>query len=566
MKNLQILTLSLLLLMHLSLIAQQPKAQRLVLLEEFTSSTCGPCALVNPTIVQRLQQNPDKFTAIFYHVSWPSPGNDPMYLANTQENNARVNYYGVNTVPYSVIDGNYYKGHPNGWTMTTINNRYTMPSPAEIQLQHYLNAAQDSIFVNMLVIPTDLMSGSQLVAQNVIIEKHIHFNTPPGTNGEKDFYNVMKKMLPGAGGTYLPTPLSPGDYVILQYSWKLANVYDNNELAAVGFIQNNSSKEILQTANSSTAPIIPLYDNDGEILTLSNVASENCTGKITPIIRIRNNGSNPLSSITLKYRIGNHPEQEYTWTGNIGFLQSKNITLPEYLFTPQNPSTLKIYIDKVNQLQDEYRKNDTLTFQLTDPKTVTTLLNLWIKTDNKPEEITWNIKTIDDSLVASGGPYTEANTLIKETITVESEHCYQFSLYDAGGNGLCCANGLGFFTLFDDKNITIVEGTTFGSEVLAQFYSQSGVGIEDISTQNLFVIPNPAKHLAAINFNMTTMGKVTLNIYDMNGVRVSKTVSKIFPKGQQKLELNVEKMSSGIYLIEMIMPDQKVLRQRLIVL
>ncbi|HAW58559.1 MAG TPA: hypothetical protein DCX03_06040, partial [Bacteroidales bacterium] len=288
--------------------------------------------------------------------------------------------------------------------------------------------------------------------------------------------------------------------------------------------------------------------------------------KITPIIRIRNNGSNPLSSITLKYRIGNHPEQEYTWTGNIGFLQSKNITLPEYLFTPQNPSTLKIYIDKVNQLQDEYRKNDTLTFQLTDPKTVTTLLNLWIKTDNKPEEITWNIKTIDDSLVASGGPYTEANTLIKETITVESEHCYQFSLYDAGGNGLCCANGLGFFTLFDDKNITIVEGTTFGSEVLAQFYSQSGVGIEDISTQNLFVIPNPAKHLAAINFNMTTMGKVTLNIYDMNGVRVSKTVSKIFPKGQQKLELNVEKMSSGIYLIEMIMPDQKVLRQRLIVL
>ncbi|HAL64577.1 MAG: Secreted protein with Por secretion system C-terminal sorting domain [Bacteroidetes bacterium 38_7] len=566
MKNLQILTLSLLLLMHLSLIAQQPKAQRLVLLEEFTSSTCGPCASVNPTIVQRLQQNPDKFTAIFYHVSWPSPGNDPMYLANTQENNARVNYYGVNSVPYSVIDGNYYTGHPNGWNMTTINNRYTMQSPAEIQLQHYLNAAQDSIFVNMLVIPTDLMSGSQLVAQNVIIEKHIHFNTPPGTNGEKDFYNVMKKMLPGAGGTYLPTPLSPSDYVILQYSWKLANVYDNNELAAVGFIQNNSSKEILQTANSSTAPIIPLYDNDGEILTLSNVAPENCTGKITPIIRIRNNGSNPLSSITLKYRIENHPEQEYTWTGNIGFLQSKNITLPEYLFTPQNPSTLKIYIDKVNQLQDEYRKNDTLTFQLTDPKTVTTLLNLWIKTDNKPEEITWNIKTIDDSLVASGGPYTEANTLIKETITIESEHCYQFSLYDAGGNGLCCANGLGFFTLFDDKNITIVEGTTFGSEVLSQFYSQSGVGIEDISTQNLFVIPNPAKHLAAINFNMTTMGKVTLNIYDMNGVRVSKTVSKIFPKGQQKLELNVEKMSSGIYLIEMIMPDQKVLRQRLIVL
>jgi hypothetical protein len=315
------------------------------------------------------------------------------------------------------------------------------------------------------------MSGSQFVAQIVIIEKHIHFNTLRN-QWRKDFYNVMKKMLPGAGGTYLPTPLSPGDYVILQYSWKLANVYDNNELAAVGFIQNNSSKEILQTANSSTAPIIPLYDNDGEILTLSNVAPENCTGKITPSIRIRNNGSIPLSSITLKYRIENHPEQEYTWTGNIGFLHRKTLTLPSTVYTTKSKYSQNLN-DKVNQLQDEYRKNDTLTFQLTDPKTVTTLLNLWIKTDNKPEEITWNIKTSDDSLVASGGPYTEANTLIKETITVESEHCYQFSLYDAGGNGLCCANGLGFFTLFDDKNITIVEGTSFGREVLAQFYQQS---------------------------------------------------------------------------------------------
>lgn len=48
------------------------------------------------------------------------------------------------------------------------------------------------------------MSGSQLVAHNVVIEKHIHFNTAPGTNGEKDFYNVMKKMLPGSGAPACP--------------------------------------------------------------------------------------------------------------------------------------------------------------------------------------------------------------------------------------------------------------------------------------------------------------------------------------------------------------------------
>lgn len=83
--RLNYLFLALVMAIPFGLEAQSPKAQRLVLLEEFTSSTCGPCAAANPTIISRLQQNPDKFTAIFYHVGWPSPGNDPMYLHNPQE-------------------------------------------------------------------------------------------------------------------------------------------------------------------------------------------------------------------------------------------------------------------------------------------------------------------------------------------------------------------------------------------------------------------------------------------------------------------------------------------------
>lgn len=358
--RLNYLFLALVMAIPFGLEAQSPKAQRLVLLEEFTSSTCGPCAAANPTIISRLQQNPDKFTAIFYHVGWPSPGNDPMYLHNPQESNARVSYYSVNSVPHSVLDGNFYSGHPNGWTMTTINNRLAVPSPCEIDLQHYLNSAQDTIFLNMLIKFTDPMSGSQLVAHNVVIEKHIHFNTAPGTNGEKDFYNVMKKMLPGSGGTSLPSSMEAGDYVIVQTSWKLANVYDKNELAAIGFIQNNATKEVFQTANSSTNPITPLYANDAQILELRNVAPENCSGVVSPVITIRNNGSNSVTQLKVKYRVDDNPEQEYTWAGNLSLLKKVKIPLPDYSFTSQYPAQLKIYISAINGVQDEYRKNDTI--------------------------------------------------------------------------------------------------------------------------------------------------------------------------------------------------------------
>ncbi len=557
--------LFLLVVIPLTLQAQDPKAQRLVLLEEFTSSTCGPCASANPTIVSRLQQNPDKFTAIFYHVGWPSPGNDPMYLHNTQDANARVSYYNVTTVPRSIIDGNYYAGHPNGWTMTTINNRWSMPSPCEINLQHYLNAAQDSIFLNMLIKPTSAMSGSQLVAHNVVIEKHIHFNTPPGTNGEKDFYNVMKKMLPGSGGTSLPSSLDVGDYVIIQTAWKLANVYDINELAAVGFIQNNATKEVFQAANSTTNPVTPLYANDAQILGISNVAPENCSGTVSPIITVRNNGSNNLTQLKVKYRVDNNPEQEYVWTGNLGLLNRTLVALPAYFFTPQYPGQLKIYISEVNGVQDEYRKNDTLTFTLLQPKVATPTVYLWIKTDNKPQDITWEIvDALDGTTAGSGGPYAQANTMIKETISLQEGRCYRFGIYDASGDGLCCANGLGYFTLFYGNNQVITDGTTFGSEVLAQFNTQSGVGINETRSLGFTIYPNPCTHLALVQYTSSVTGSAVIRLMDVSGQELMRKVLRVESMGINQVELDLTGVATGWYLAELSLPNGQTLRAPLI--
>ena len=148
------------------------QSQRLVLLEHFTQASCGPCATYNPSIHTLLTANPDMITSIMYHTSWP--GYDPMYNHNTVENGARTGYYGVNSVPNSVLDGNVYNGHPNGWNIGTVNARYAVTSPVELSMYHELSADQSTLTVTMMIYATeDIAAGMK--AHMAVIEKHIHF-------------------------------------------------------------------------------------------------------------------------------------------------------------------------------------------------------------------------------------------------------------------------------------------------------------------------------------------------------------------------------------------------------
>ncbi|MDP3444549.1 MAG: hypothetical protein Q8T08_16950, partial [Ignavibacteria bacterium] len=124
----------------------QAQSTRMLLAEGFTSSTCGPCASQNPAFDALLHANTDKITSIKYHMSWPAPGNDPMYLHNTVDNNARRTYYSINSVPHVYLSGNYMHGTPSQINQTTINTYAANPSPFEITMQHKLNASQDSVF------------------------------------------------------------------------------------------------------------------------------------------------------------------------------------------------------------------------------------------------------------------------------------------------------------------------------------------------------------------------------------------------------------------------------------
>jgi hypothetical protein len=530
------------------------QSQRLVLLEEFTSATCGPCVSKNTTFHNWQTQNPDKFTSIYYHVNWPSAG-DPMNLANPADASTRVNYYmpsGNHYVPYSVLDGNYYNGSAAGWTMTTVNNRYAVPSPFEVSVKHQISVGQDSVFSYMLIKCTQNVSAS-MTAHNVIIEKYIHFNAAPcaNSNGERDFYNVMKKMLPTSSGTTLPTTMAPGDYVLLEGIWKFGTVYDVTQIAAVGFVQDKTTKEIYQTANSSTDALVMPYNTDLEVLNVSNVPAATCKSKIVPSVTVRNNGNDAITSMTIKYKVNDGTLNTYTWNGSITSMQKAVIALPEYSFSLLPQNTLMIYTTNPNNISDQYPKNDTLYFGMKSAPVTTNEISLFLRTDNAPQETTWDIKNSQGTVIASGGPYTQSSQVIQQTITLTQFDCFTFNIYDTGGNGLCCVNGSGAYQISSGSTV-IKLGGPFGYSESSEFsYPDPSATTELNFTNALNVSPNPFDGSAKVSFFMGKSGSVTLSLYSMVGQLVTTRSLGNLSSGQHETILDGHILNPGIYILQL---------------
>jgi hypothetical protein len=77
---------------------------RMVVMEHFTNTSCGPCGTYNPYIKAFVENHKDEMVAVQYHVDWPSPF-DPFYRDNMTENDARIDFYGVTSVPHIILDG-----------------------------------------------------------------------------------------------------------------------------------------------------------------------------------------------------------------------------------------------------------------------------------------------------------------------------------------------------------------------------------------------------------------------------------------------------------------------------
>jgi hypothetical protein len=87
-----------------------------------------------------------------------------------------------------------------------------------------------------------------------------------------------------------------------------------------------------------------------------------------------------------------------------------------------------------------------------------------IRTDSKPGETTWFLKSRTGYPVGNGGPYDQAFHDYTSTFCIVDGPVYEFHLLDAGGDGIQSAdNGHGSYTIILDGQV-VTSGGTFQSE------------------------------------------------------------------------------------------------------
>ncbi len=524
------------------------QSPRMVLIEHFTQASCPPCAPANEAIEPIIQNNiaQGKAIAIKYQVSWP--GFDPMHEDNPVDINNRRNYYGVNSVPNTVMDGAGPTASTQLVTQSNIDSRQSQTSPFEIEILHEVGQRFDGVSATMKITATEDVSGT-FIGHIAIIEEHIDWGTPAGTNGETEFFNVVKKMLPSAAGTVLPSTWTVGQTETIEVNWNFENVYDLTQIAVVGFVQNNRDREVMQAAYSESN--LQIAGENDALLTQASAEGDFalqgvCGNQISPLVEIMNAGTSKLTSLDIFYKINGGTEHKYEWNGFLDFLGKTQVTLPTVNFENRLDNYINFRTANPNGEADNGTANDEFAMRFAAATQTSMTSFIQVRSGPLPSGITWSVVDSEGNSIAEGGPYTTPFSINETQIELDPNSCYKLT----SNNNSNSLNG--FVRLVNDSNEELAElllesrgefRTDFGT------YNLSSIN-KVLNIESLSVYPNPSSNVSVIEFTMKEAAQMNFILTNSIGQIVWSATENI-QAGLQRKDLNFNNLPNGIYFLKL---------------
>ena len=169
---------------------------------------------------------------------------------------------------------------------------------------------------------------------------------------------------------------------------------------------------------------------------------------------------------------------------------------------------------------------------------------LELTTDDYAEETSWEFREIGGALIDSGS-YNENNdnTTFVETFNVDLNTCYEFTISDTFGDGICCQYGDGEYSLTATNGDVIFEGGEFGDSETTQLLTAEELSINDASLASISLYPNPATSEITLSIGNTN---------DSSSYSLYNTFGQLLEQGvvsQNKEVISVSGYTTGIYFI-----------------
>lgn len=276
-----------------------------------------------------------------------------------------------------------------------------------------------------------------------------------------------------------------------------------------------------------------------------------------PIVILRNEGTTPLTSVTITYNMKGGPSRTFQWTGNLDYLEMEEVTLPvdnPTFWTGTDP-VFEAMLSAPNGGSDQQPDNDTYAseFEFWDSY-VSTALDLYWKTNNQPQQNSWKLYDESGTLLMQNSPFLTANTTYTESFNLPAG-CYTLQFDDLGDDGLYYwytpNNGTGFARFRENGTTQVSFEREFGRFFRYDFWTDGLVGNDVITNAERVVLyPNPSAGRYNLEMEGFVAGEILLEVYDLAGRKLIS--DSVIADGQAliKRELDLSKYSDGTYILK----------------
>lgn len=272
-----------------------------------------------------------------------------------------------------------------------------------------------------------------------------------------------------------------------------------------------------------------------------------------PRIEIKNTGSLPMTSATIRYGIENGNPIEFGWKGNLAPDASEAMDLPfamwDYL-SSTNSLNFFAEVIRVNGVTDEYAGNSKKTSKFSIPKVAPTTLDIWFRNNSIPDA-TVTIKN-DQGKVVYEKLDGAAGALNKQTLNLDPG-CYKLECVTENGFGLSYPLipqvGSGLLRLSGSNGFLQSFNPDFGKAIEYYFTVAYALDNKEMATPTWQVYPNPSNGIFTIDISGTDRSAFDLRVFDLAGKVVLSSTGTV---NNGFMEADISNQPDGVYVLQIL--------------